>query len=135
VATRAGTPGWIAEVPRRLLLDEMLPGSIAEQLCAKGYDVQAVVTNPVFASLPDEEILIGAAEAGRSLVTADIKDFVSLDARFRATGRSHAGLIFISSKSFPQNRTFVPAVINALSALLATTETADEGQVLFLSRQ
>jgi predicted nuclease of predicted toxin-antitoxin system len=119
-------------VPRRLLLDEMLPGSIAEQLCAKGYDVQAVVTTPVFASLPDEEILIGAAEAGRSLVTADIKDFISLDARFRATGRSHAGLILISTKAFPQNRTFVRTVISALDALLAGPDTGLDGQVLFL---
>jgi predicted nuclease of predicted toxin-antitoxin system len=121
-------------VPRRLLLDEMLPNSIAEQLCAKGHDVQAVVTNPVFASLPDEEILIGAAEAGRSLVTADIRDFMSLDARFRASGRSHAGLILISTKTFPQNRTFVPAVIGALGTLLAKEETVSDGQVLFLAR-
>ena len=47
-------------MPRRLLLDEMFPGSMAEQLCAKGYDVRAVVTSPEFTGLPDEEILIGA---------------------------------------------------------------------------
>lgn len=122
-------------MPRRLLLDEMLPNTIAEQLCAKGYDVHAVVANPAFASLPDEEILIGATEAGRSLVTADIKDFMSLDARFRAAGRSHAGLILISTKTFPQDRSFVRAVISALGALLASEEAAAEGQVLFLGRQ
>jgi hypothetical protein len=113
----------------------MLPSAIADQLCAKGYDVHAVVTTLAFASLPDEEILIGAAEAGRSLVTADIKDFMSLDARFRATGRSHAGLILISTKTFPQDRSFVRAVISALSALLAGEDRPTEGQVLFLARQ
>jgi len=41
---------------------------MAEQLCAKGHDVRAVVTSPEFTGLPDEEILIGATEAGRSLV-------------------------------------------------------------------
>lgn len=113
----------------------MLPKSIAEQLCAKGYDVHAVVSNPAFASLPDEEILIGAAEAGRSLVTADIRDFMALDARFRATGRSHAGLILISTKTFPQDRSFVRAVISALAALLAREDGLTEGRVLFLARQ
>lgn len=128
----------VPRVPRRLLLDEMFPGSIAEQLCAKGYDVRAVVTSPDSTGLPDEEILIGATEAGRSLVTANIKDFVPIDARYRAAGRTHAGLILVSTKTFPQNRTFVPAVLNALSALLAREEREDkaaEGRVLFLPRQ
>ena len=119
---------------RRLLLDEMFPGTIADQLCGKGYDVQAVVTSPEFTGLPDEEILIGAAEAGRAVVTANIKDFVSLDARYRAANRSHAGLIVVSAKTFPQNRTFVSAVTNALSSLLAEDEAAYAGGVIFLSR-
>jgi hypothetical protein len=110
----------------------MFPGTIAEQLCAKGYDVRAVVASPDFIGLPDEEILIGATEAGRSLVTANIKDFMPLDARYRATGRSHAGLILVSTKTFPQNRTFVPAVTSALSALLAGEEA--EWHVIFLPR-
>jgi Domain of unknown function (DUF5615) len=118
----------------------MFPGTVAEQLRAKGYDVQAVVTNPEFTGLPDEEILIGAAEAGRALVTANIKDFMPLDARYRAANRSHAGLILVSTKTFPQNQTFVSAVTGALSALLAGKELAGKeevtaGQVVFLSRQ
>ena len=119
-------------MPRRLLLDEMFPGSMAEQLGAKGYDVRAVVTSPEFTGLPDEEILIGATEAGRSLVTANIKDFMSLRARYRAADRSHAGLILVSTKTFPQNRTFISAVTNALNSLLAT-EASSEEDVVFLS--
>ncbi len=89
---------------------------MAEQLCAKGHDVRAVSASPEFTGLPDEEILIGAIEAGRSLVTANIKDFMPLDARYRAANRSHAGLILVSTKTFPQNRAFVSAVTNALLA-------------------
>jgi hypothetical protein len=113
----------------------MFPGTIAEQLCAKGHDVRAVVTSPESTGLPDEEILIGATEAGRALVTANIKDFIPLDARYRAAGRTHAGLILVSTKTFPQDRTFVPAILNALSALLAREEMDTEGQVLFLARR
>ncbi len=135
MAPRTRSPGWLAQVSRRLLLDEMFPGMIAEQLGAKGYDVQAVVTNPALAGLPDEEILIGAAEAGRSLVTANIGDFMALDARYRATNRTHAGLILVSTRTFPQNRaTFVHGIMNALAALLATEEADPAGTVIFLPR-
>jgi hypothetical protein len=121
-------------VAPRLLLDEMLPDSIAEQLRAKGHDVQAVVASPEFVGLPDEDILISATEAGRALVTANIKDFMPLDARYRASSRAHAGLILISSKTFPQNRGYVSAVTNALHSLLASSKDALDGRVLFLPR-
>ena len=106
---------------------------MAEQLCAKGYDVRAVVTSPEFTGLPDEEILIGATEAGRSLVTANIRDLMALRARYRAATRLHAGLILVSTKTFPQNRAFISAVTNALNSLLAT-EAASPGDVIFLAR-
>jgi len=120
-------------VTRRLPLDEMFPAAMAEQLCAKGYDVRAVVASPEFTGLPDEEILLGATEAGRSLVTANIRDFMSLHARYRAANRSHAGLILVSTKTFPQNRAFVAAVTSALNVLLAS-EAGSGGEVVFLSR-
>jgi hypothetical protein len=122
-------------VPRPLLLDEMFPEAMADQLSATGHDVRAVVATPVFAGLPDEEILIGAAEAGRALLTANIKDFMPIDARYRATGRTHAGLIMVSTKTFPQNRAYVATVTTALNSLL--TSAADElgGQIVFLQRE
>jgi hypothetical protein len=49
----------------RLLLDEMFPGAIAEQLRAKGHDVLAVVADPALAALPDEQTLARAASTGR----------------------------------------------------------------------
>jgi len=118
-----------------LLLDEMFPQAMADQLSAKGHDVRAVVATPVFAGLPDEEILIGAAEAGRALVTANIKDFMPIDARYRATGRTHAGLIMISTKTFPQNRAYIAAVTTALNSLLTSTLDELGGQIVFLQRE
>src|ERR1700727_77435 len=96
----------------------MFPEAMAGQLSAKGHDVRAVVATPAFAGLPDEEILIGATEAGRALVTANIKDFMPIDARYRVTNRAHAGLVMVSTKTFPQNRGYVTAVAGALDALL-----------------
>jgi len=113
----------------------MFPEAMAEQLCAKGHDARAVVATPGFAGLPDEEILIGAAETGRALVTANIKDFMPIDARYRATGRTHAGIIMVSTKTFPQDRTYIVAVTTALVSLLASASDGLEGRVMFLRRE
>jgi uncharacterized protein YbjT (DUF2867 family) len=112
----------------------MFPQAMADQLNAKGHDVRAVVANPEFVGLPDEDILIGATGAGRALVTANIKDFMPIDARYRAASRVHAGLIMVSSKTFPQNRAYVTAITTALDALLATDDGIQAGGVVFLAR-
>lgn len=130
-------------VRSRLLLDEMFPWAMADPLNAKGHDVRAVVADPEFAGLPDDEVLIGATEAGRALVTANTKDFMPIDARYRAASRSHAGLVMVSSKTFPPGRGYVIAVTSALDALLAADDgiallAADDGiqpgAVVFLAR-
>lgn len=118
-----------------LLLDEMLSGVIAEELRAKGHDVLAVVADPALVALPDDQILAHATSQGRALVTANIKDFVPLDARYRAANQTHAGLILVSSKTFPQDRTYTAAITSALSALLGHSTHMQPGQVVFLSRR
>jgi Domain of unknown function (DUF5615) len=115
-----------------LLLDEMFSDTIAQQLRAKGHDVQAVVADPALVSLPDDQILSRAATSGRALVTANIKDFMPLDARYRAAGQAHAGLILVSAKTFPQNRSYMAAVTSALAALLDQPSQIEAGQVAFL---
>jgi hypothetical protein len=118
-----------------LLLDEMFSGIIAEQLRAKGHDVLAVVADPALVGLADDQILAHATAARRALVTANIKDFIPLDARYRAASQAHSGLILVSAKAFPQDRTFTAAIISALSALLDQPSQIQPGQVLFLPRR
>jgi Domain of unknown function (DUF5615) len=116
-----------------LLLDEMFSDTIAEQLRAKGHDVIAVVADPALVSLPDDQILAHAAATGRALVTANIKDFMPLDGQYRAAAQAHAGLILVSTKTFPQDRSYTSAVTGALTALLDKTGI-HEDQVIFLAR-
>src|SRR5450755_1102016 len=97
-----------------LLLDEMLSDTIAQQLRAKGHDVLSVVADPALVSLPDDQILGHATAARRALVTANIKDFMPLDAAYRAAGHDHAGLILVSTKTFPHDRAYTAAITNAL---------------------
>jgi predicted nuclease of predicted toxin-antitoxin system len=57
-----------------VLLDEMLPGDIADELRSKGHDVLAVAADPALLALPDDQILAHATATGRALVTANIND-------------------------------------------------------------
>lgn len=112
----------------------MFSGAIAEELRAKGHNALAVVTDPALISLPDDQILARAAATGRALITANIKDFMPLDAQYRAAGQTHAGLILVSTKSFAQDRTFTTAITSALAALLDKPGQIQDGHVLFLTR-
>jgi hypothetical protein len=118
-----------------LLLDEMFSGSIAEHLRAKGHDVLAVVAEPALVGLADDQILAHATATSHALVTANIKDFMPLDARYRAASQTHVGLILVSAKTFPQDRAFTAAITSALSALLDQPSQIQPGQVFFLSRR
>lgn len=85
-----------------LLLDEMFSDSIAWELRAQGHDAISIVADPALIGLPDDQVLAYAASEGRALVTANIKDFVPLDGRYRISGQAHAGMILVSTKAFPQ---------------------------------
>lgn len=113
----------------------MFSGAIARQLRNKGHDALAVVADPALIALPEEQILAHAASTGRALVTANIKDFIPLDARYRAASQAHAGLILVSAKAFPQDRSYTAAVTSALSALLDQPTQLQPGQVTFLPRR
>jgi hypothetical protein len=117
-----------------VLLDEMFSDTIAQQLRAKGHDVQAVVADPSLASLPDDQILSRAAATGRALVTANIKDYMPLDAQYRAAGQAHSGLILVPAKTFPQDRSYTSAITSALAALLDKHEQIEPSLVAFLTR-
>jgi len=112
----------------------MFSDAIAQQLRANGHDAIAVVADPALVSLPDDQILAHAASARRALVTANIKDFMPLDGQYRAAGQSHVGLILVSTKTFPLDRSFVRAVAAALAALL-DSDAIQAGQVVFLARR
>jgi predicted nuclease of predicted toxin-antitoxin system len=117
-----------------LLLDEMLQPDIAKQLAKRGYDVHAVVADPDLIALPDDRILDAAALDGRALVTANIKDFIQLDAVYKSVGRPHAGVIMLSAKTFPHDRSFVGAVVDSLDRLLADPTGIGPERVVFLCR-
>jgi len=71
----------------RLLLDEMYPATVAEQLRARGHDVVSI-HDPAYRRLegsPDEEVFATAIAESRVLVTENVPDFRLLEAEALAS--------------------------------------------------
>ena len=117
----------------RLLLDEMLSPKIGAALEARGHDVAVVTQRPDLMALHDDEpILAAATDEDRVIVTANIGDFAALDARWTAEGRAHAGIVLVSTSQFPQDRSFIGRVANALLAAAETGALPGRSQTLYL---
>lgn len=95
----------------KLLLDEMIPVAVAEQLRDRGVDVVAVSERSDLRSLPDARVFAFAQTEGRTIVTRDRADYLGIDRSQREAGLTHAGLVLVPS-SFPE-----PAVGRLVKAL------------------
>ena len=93
----------------KLLLDEMWSPQIAHQLRTRGHDVLAVAERPELRGQPDGQVFDAAQAEARATVTENVPDFRSLAATALAQGRTHAGLIFTSDRSFPRRATSAPS--------------------------
>ena len=106
----------------KLLLDEMYPATVAEQLRSRGHDVFSV-HDPDFRQLegaPDEDVFASAIAEGRALVTENVPDFRRLEAVALARGESTPGLILTTNRQFPRgDPSTIGQLVHALAALLA----------------
>lgn len=93
---------------------------IAEQLRQRGHDIQAVTERPELRGQPDKVIFAAAQSEQRTIVTENVIDFRPLAVQALHEGRSHAGVIFPSNRSFPRGdpRT-IAHLVTALDRLLA----------------
>lgn len=103
----------------RLVLDEHIDSAIAVQLRRRGYDVVAVTEKPDLTGLADSDLMAWAADAGRVLVTYDARGFAPLAEVRQVREEPFAGLIFISSKRYPQGPQSYGALVRDLARVLA----------------
>ena len=119
----------------RLLLDEMYPAVVAEQLRARGHDVVSA-HDPEYRRLegaPDEELFAIVLAEDRVLVTANVPDFRRLEANALARGEGHAVLVFTSNRQFPRGEPGTTGrLVEALHTLLTGSSTLRGA--LFLKR-
>jgi hypothetical protein len=96
--------------------------------------VIAVVEDRGLIGATDGELLGHATSIGRCLVTANVRDFASLHASWTNRGRSHAGIVYIVNRVFPNDRSFLGAVATALDALLGSGVLPSDGGEFYLRR-
>lgn len=103
----------------KLLLDEMLPATIAEQLRHHGHDVIAVTEHPELRGLPDPELFEHCALEARAIVTYNRDDYLELDRQYRSQERNHKGVVILNPRRFRQGAGTIGALVSSLETFLS----------------
>jgi predicted nuclease of predicted toxin-antitoxin system len=92
----------------KLVLDEMVPPVIAEQLRRRGVDAIAAVEpahSRRYAGAPDELVFARAQEGGRTVVTDNVADFELVCTEWERThAEPHHGVLYAAGAAFNRNR-------------------------------
>lgn len=102
----------------KLLLDEMLDASIADELRKRGRDVDAIQGNAELEGKRDADLLRRATDLDRVVVTDNVQDFARLHQRFLAAGTDHAGILLVSPKRLPRSKRTIGLWVEALDVYL-----------------
>ena len=110
----------------KLLLDEMLPYAVAEQLRSRGHDVVAVTERTDLRARSDVAIFDFAQQENRAVVTENVEDCRTLAATLARSDDGHSGWVLTSSRTFPRGH---PRTIGRLvTALDRFLTNPPEGQ-------
>ena len=116
----------------KLLLDEMFPATLVEQLRARGHDVVSIHDRDYLRleGAADEEIFTVAAAEERALVTENVRDFRRLEGEALARHERAPRFVFTTNRQFPRGD---PATIGRLVlAISALLEQAPPASSIFL---
>ena len=103
----------------KLLLDEMLSPAIAQQLCDRGHDVEAIKSHPLHEALSDPEVMDLARSQGRAVVTNNLVDFRPLHHEAIAPGGpGHFGMVFMPG-NYRRTKADTGRIVKALETKLA----------------
>ena len=100
----------------------MLDSAIAEQLGARGCDVEAVQGNPQLEGLADVVLMRAALALQRSIVTDNVADFARHHRDFLASGDQHAGIVLAR---LPRSKRTIGMWVRALEAFIDTNRDVD----------
>lgn len=117
----------------RLLLDEHLSPTIAQQLRSRGHDVLAVAEIGLRQQL-DIEVMAWAVGERRAVVTANYQDFRRIHDVYLSRGDRHLGLVLVPRR-FSLSREGFGRLIEALNGFLMEhpSETAFESAEVWLT--
>jgi predicted nuclease of predicted toxin-antitoxin system len=106
----------------KLLLDEMLSGRIAEELCQHDHDTLAVEESANLRGLSDPDLFAHAQELQRTIVTYNREDFLASDREYQSRERPHYGIVILHPRRFPQGEASMGKLLAALSRFIAAGE-------------
>jgi predicted nuclease of predicted toxin-antitoxin system len=101
----------------KLLLDEMLSPDIAENLRARGHDVQSIKGSP-HERLSDSDVMDLARSEQRAVVTNNLQDFRPLhNAAVVPGGPGHFGMVFMPS-NYRRTKSDIGRITDRLDEIL-----------------
>lgn len=121
----------------KLLIDEMWPATLAEELRRRGHDVVAVAERSELAHRGDDVVFDHAGKEGRVVFTENVPDFVPLATGVLSTGGTFPGLLLTSNAAWPRgNPRTLGRVVRALDAFLAAhpSDIALQGRIEWLTK-
>ncbi len=98
----------------RLLLDEMYPVRLAENMRAAGFDVLAVLEVDGLPQTPDPGVLEWASKQSRTIVTENVRDFA------RLSHEPHAGIVLVRASRWPRGGAGLARIEAALRTRLSS---------------
>jgi hypothetical protein len=108
----------------RLLLDEMYPPAIADQLRIRGHDVAAATERSELRSLPDAAVFAVAQRERRAVVTENVGDFIPLANETDQRGEPNYGLVLVDPTTYPRGaRRTLGRMVTELDRLLGASST------------
>jgi Domain of unknown function (DUF5615) len=103
----------------KLLLDEMYPPAIAEQLRERSRDADAVTERAELRALEDTAIFALAQQEQRAIVTENIDDFSVIADGYDQRSQAHFGLVLVPPSSYPRGSpATIGRMVTALDQLL-----------------
>jgi len=103
----------------RLLVDEMYPPAVAEQLRRRGHDASAVTERSELRGCDDQQVFSVAQDERRALVTENVVEFVPLADAVDQRGGRHHGLVLVSPAKYPRGTQHaLGQLVRALDCLL-----------------
>jgi hypothetical protein len=100
----------------KLLLDEMYPAALAEQLRAANIDAATVIEFGL-AGRSDLDLFAAAVEQGYTLLTENVADLARIAADHLTAGRHHPGVLVALSSRFSRRPTGIGPLVTAIRAV------------------
>lgn len=104
----------------KLLVDQMWPASLAQQLRQRGHDVVAVLEREDLAHQEDDAVWEAACREVRAVFTENVADYLPLSTQYLGRSEPFYGLVLTSDRGLPRGhpRT-LGRVVKALVRFLA----------------